>query len=92
MKNPAIKRTRIAVRIIAMNAFILRSVNLRLTEAPMKAPARDPTVMLAEISSALADRSPRCALRPKLVEETSRLIRRFAAQIHPVLPALTELP
>jgi hypothetical protein len=65
----------------AMKAFIFRSVNLRLIDAPVNAPIKDPMTMLREAESALVESSPIRALRAKLRLETNRLISRFAATI-----------
>ena len=64
-----------------MKAFIFRSVNLLLIDAPVNAPIKEPTTILREAESALTDNSPIRALRAKLMLETNRLISRFAATI-----------
>jgi len=69
------------MRMDAMKAFIFRSVNLLLTDAPVKAPIKDPATMLREAKTALNDRSPMRALSAKFRLETNRLISRLAATI-----------
>jgi len=61
----------------AVNSEIL----IQLSEAPKNAPINDPKIMLRETMTALVDNRPTRARRAKLVEETNRLMSRFAATI-----------